>query len=353
MLQGYAACAPLPAAAECTIIGGMSRKPQDYVPLLARACALLRGAALNDVPFDRAALMAAGETARRRFAQDVALVAPLFDTAHGPQRARLFLRWRRQPPAIPALIIAAAARLELPPEEPALLAALLAGIAADVPVQNPYHNNAHFREVTAMMALFVQAQPGMLAHDAALCLLAAAAHDLSHDGGSNTVAGTHVSFRLEERAVAAIVPLMRLAGLSEIDAADVQAMIRTTDISGGGLSPHKILRQLAEGPAQGQDLQVPLALSRLQGNPRLLAMACLLSDADLAPSASLCHRFAIASTRALACENPQMVATDRTLLGFLDHVVEGRFATAAARQVAQPGLDRLRRQTSARMARHL
>ena len=299
-----------------------------------------------------------GIAARADFAQDCEAAAKLFDaSAKGHDRARLFTKWRQQPPSMPALLAVAAAKLSLPPDEPALVAAMLAGMAADMPATNPYHNNAHFREVTSMMALYAlehkniadAGQAGVMAlgaRDLAKCLLAAAAHDLAHDGTGNTVDGMHYPFRLEDRAIGVVTPLMEKAGLSPADCRDVQVMIRTTDIS-GLVAPHKVLRKLMAG----EDIEVSAELDALKGDRRLQQMAALLSDADLAPSASLCYAFAIASTRALNRENPSLAPTDKSLKGFLDFIVESRFCSPAAQSVSQADLDLLQHKIAGRISR--
>lgn len=280
--------------------------------------------------------------------QDIARAGLCLKAQTGEDIACIFNDWRQDPPSIAALVSVAAQDLALDPESTLLAAVMLAALAADIPYHHPYHDNHHFREVTAMMACYCRRTlnpPGFTSADAPLlssgdiakCLLAAVAHDLHHDGGSNGVAGQHRAYRLEDRAIQALRPLMTLAGVSIADQTEVETLIRITDTSAppGGISPHHILAQLW----RHEDVSVPDILLPLAHDRRLQHMAALMSDADLAPSAGLTYSFAMAQTRRLAREAEGFAATDHSLLGFLDHVMKGRFLSPAALALSQPQLD--------------
>src|SRR6218665_4221683 len=111
----------------------------------------------------------------------------------GGKLAEVFDKWRADPPSTVAIICAAAAHFDIPPDNRQLKAAVMAGLAAEVDNDNPYHSNHHFREVTAAMARLCNVnneiastgKPGSVLLDAdniAKSLLAAAGHDLMHDG---------------------------------------------------------------------------------------------------------------------------------------------------------------------------
>lgn len=268
----------------------------------------------------------------------------------GHALARLFTRWRENPPSTTALILVAAKRAGTPPDSKNLQAALMAGIAADVALANPYHNNNHFREVTAMMARYCvinntltaggDAQAIMLTpDDIALCLAAAAGHDLLHNGKGNAPNGpeSHTQYLLERQSIAALQPFLTLAGVSAADCEHLGVMILTTDVTSkpGGTPPHKILRQVIDGTAAN----VPLELAPLLHDKKLRVMAALMSDSDLSPSAGLSYLFSKEQARTLHDELPFVLPTDKSTLDFLSFVVEKKFISRAAQAVTQSGLD--------------
>ncbi|MBW7911825.1 MAG: hypothetical protein H3C49_11225, partial [Alphaproteobacteria bacterium] len=71
---------------------------------------------------------------------------------NGAKVAALFDKWRDNPPSTAAIIIAAAQHFDIPADNRQLKAAVMAGLAAEVDNDNPYHSNHHFREVTASIA---------------------------------------------------------------------------------------------------------------------------------------------------------------------------------------------------------
>lgn len=330
--------------------------------LIAAANNVLAHATQADVGDDFALsdLRTMAQQAIARLDADVAAVAPVFAKDHsGHDYARQFIKWREQPPAMLAVLLASAQELKLDAADPAMVAAALASFAADVPLNNAYHDNSHFREVTAMMAVYcmvnqqvaAQGAPNVVAlssADMAKCVLAAMGHDLLHNGGGNTVDGVHQQYRLEDRAIAAIDPFMKLAGMSDDDRAEVATMIRVTDVSApkGGISPHKVLRKLMAG----EPVDVPPELQAIASDARLRNMAALMSDADLAPSAATNYITSRRQLHRVSAENPALPPTDQSLSGFLSFVVEKEFTSPAARQLSQGSLDDIVSKMNGRLA---
>lgn len=333
-----------------------------------------------------------------RFDQDIASLkkdaAVLFDgstgEAAGHKMSDLFNSWRDRPVSTPAIISFAAEHFGIPPEDKNLQAALMAGIAAEVENDNPYHNNHHFREVTATMARLCATNNDLAASqktaifletdNIAKCLLAAAGHDLMHDGKTNSLSGaeSHEQYRLENKAIEAINPFMKIAGMSGRDREDVRVMIRITDISAkpGAASPHKYLKEAAQftqthismppellqnppvetilttppdiaaeklpssfislPPDAGksplpQQWSLPPELADLAQSPQLLTMATLMSDADLGPSTATNFDYSRHMTTLLSQENPALADSNKTLDGFLNFVVGGELTSQAGR----------------------
>lgn len=335
--------------------------PSDRKAVIAAAANVLAESSQADVgpSFAIDDLRDKAKKALQNTDQDSAAVAGVLEgQKNGHDYARQFADWRDQPPAMAGVLLAAADKLGIDAGEPAMVAAALASFAADVPLNNAYHDNSHFREVTTMMAVYCNVNQQLAAQgyegavalsgsDMAKCILAAMGHDLMHDGTGNTVNGVHTQYRLEDRAIAAIQPFMELAGMSEADRAEVETMIRVTDVSApkGELSPHKILRKLVAGEA----VEVPQELQALKGDPRLRTMAALMSDADLAPSAATNYITSRKQLQRVSAENPALPATDASLSGFLSFVVEKEFTSAAGKVHSQGTLDDICKKTADRL----
>jgi hypothetical protein len=269
---------------------------------------------------------------------------------NGARIAALFEKWRDDPPSACAIICAAAAHFDIPADNRLLKAAVMTGLAAEVDNENPYHSNHHFREVTAAIArlcnvhneLAAGGRPGvaMLESDSiAKCLIAGAGHDLMHDGKTNALNGpeSHVQYRLENAAIRAIEPFMRLAGVPERDREDVRVMIRITDISApqGGKSPHAFLKAAMRGETSG----LPPELAGLAQDPHLRTLCALMSDADLGPSTATSFDYSRKMTTLLSRENPALADSNKTLSGFLQFVVGGTLTSDAGQTASQKTLD--------------
>lgn len=265
----------------------------------------------------------------------------------GQKLAALFDKWRDGPaPSTAAIICTAAAHFDIPADNRHLKAAIMTALAAEVDNDNPYHSNHHFREVTATMARLCTVNNDMAASgngvllDAdsiAKSLLAAAGHDLMHDGKTNSLTGpdSHVQYRLENKAIAAIEPFMQLAGMSPRDQEDVRVMIRITDISAppGGKSPHSHLKA-----AVGGDAPAAQELSDMTRDRVLLTMCTLMSDADLGPSTATTYAYSRKMTTLLSKENPALADSNKTLAGFLQFVVGGDLTSDAGKAASGAAL---------------
>lgn len=266
----------------------------------------------------------------------------------GGKLAEVFDKWRDNPPSTTAIICAAAAHFDIPADNRHLKAAVMAGLAAEVDNDNPYHSNHHFREVTATMArlcsvnneIAATGKAGSVFLDAdniAKSLLAAAGHDLMHDGKTNSLSGpeSHQQYRLENKAIAAIEPFMKLAGMSPRDQEDVRVMIRITDISApqGGKSPHTHLKAAVKG-----DANTPQELGDISRDRALMTMCTLMSDADLGPSTATNFDFSRKMTTLLSQENPALADSNKTLAGFLQFVVGGELTSDAGKTASGKAL---------------
>ena len=272
-------------------------------------------------------------------------------TVAGHKLATAFDKWREDAPSTVAFMLVAAEKFGLDAESPNFKAALMTGLAAEVKHDNAYHSTSHFREVTAVMTRLIGINNELAvsgttkgtalldSDDISKCLAAAAAHDLMHDGKGNTVDGKHEAYRLENKAIGAAEPFLKLAGVSEKDTEDFRTIIRVTDISANSAlppeqrapSPHKQLRNLyAEIYEGGKPATLSPELASLRADPKLLVSASMMSDADLGPSAATDYAFSRKMTSLVVAETPSMSDSDGTLVGFMKFVVENRFTSQAA-----------------------
>jgi len=283
----------------------------------------------------------------------------------GAALAATFEAWRANPPSTTALMFVAADVFGIEKDSPGFKTAVMTSIAADTQHgDNAYHNTNHFREVTAAMIRLVAAGNALAAtgdkqaqllegNDVAKCLIAAASHDLLHDGkGNNPPGGAYKKYLLEDIAIGAAEPFAKLAGMASADFEDIRVMIRVTDVSSNRAlpmaerdpSPHTILREIyATAHGQRTDVAksyaVPPELEALTRNPKLLDMAAKMSDADLSPSAATTFEFSRQRTTEMSVEDPQMVKDNAmSLVMFGKFVMDGKFTSTTAETVGKKSL---------------
>lgn len=260
------------------------------------------------------------------------------DKSAGKNLADVFRKWRESPPSIAALLCRSAEKLGIGPESAFLRAALLTAIAADVPNANPYHNTHHYREVVCAMTRLLHAHtrcPNEIQldkNDMAKCLLAAAGHDLLHDGNANGL----TQYRLEDQSFLAMASFMTLAGVSEKHQQDIHTMIRATDISArhGRPSPQTLLKYFYAG----EKIALCDGISAAAGDKKLLTMAALLGDADLTPSGATDLLFIRSMSTCVHRETPSVQDTPQETLNFIRFVIGGRYTTAAGQALGQESL---------------
>jgi ribose-phosphate pyrophosphokinase len=263
-------------------------------------------------------------------------ILPELKKMDGEALAQVFTQWRKKDLSVFALALAALSYFDIPRSDKMYTGVLLSAAAADAPHNNAYHNNHHFREVLGAMIRLVDASLNdgapLTKTDICTCLIAAAGHDLTHDGKPNKTA-----FEAEDRASDALGTILAKAGIDDID--DIRTMIRVTDIGryNGQESAHAVLKKLAAG----NTADTPPELARLAADKHLCLMASLLSDADLTPSAGTGYTFARHMTQLLSQENPQIPDSDNTLHGFLSHVVGNGFTSPAGARLSNADFEKI------------
>ena len=260
-------------------------------------------------------------------------------------------------PSLPALLAAAYDALGMDPATPERRVAMVAAVLAQVTPAPRYHNARHTREVVADAIWLAAATPELGAGDRALLYLAAAVHDLGHDGGTNERTDRHGRRRwipgfLEDRSLALILPVARRAGVAAARCEDLATMVRQTDIVArpaltalhdmvlGGAGGGGAGGDGADGGGRRLDAPADKGLARLRSRPGVLRTAALLADADVMASAGLSRASQKLQDSRFAAERGIATTPDGTLL-FLDRMLGGRFITAVGRRL-DPNLARLR-----------
>jgi hypothetical protein len=164
---------------------------------------------------------------------------------------------------ISALVALFMQKLKLPPDSPLAKAGLAVSLKVEEASNQPhYHNQFHVVEV--LLASFVLGQREHLPiYRSAELVIAAAAHDLGHNGESN-----HYDFERETYSTQIAQPLLVQAGLTDDAIQRIGQMILATDIRAGApTAKQNYLDTRALGP---------------NDDARLTAAQCLLlTEADI------------------------------------------------------------------------
>ena len=203
-----------------------------------------------------------------------------------------------------------------------------------------FHSARHHAEV-ATNTMLIAELAGALgrpveSHDALLLLASALAHDLYYDPPAGP-------FRAEAKSACALTDIAECCGVSGDDRRALSCLILATEPSF-----RTKLRELQTGACN--DCEVPELLEPIMTQPALLALAAMLSDADLLSSAGLTlqwHRVQV--TRLERERGRRMGAADDA--EFLDQIVGPGFLSAGGRYF-DPNLARIRAELNGRRAVH-
>jgi hypothetical protein len=219
------------------------------------------------------------------------------------------------------------------------LAAALAAIAEKVDdgvlsSSLPYHNRVHFCEVT-LGAHFLGRALGLTPEQHTELVVAAAIHDLGHDGGSNE----GEPFRMERRSLVHARPYLTRTGMPEKSLERLEALLLATDIVNGLPRARAWFRYHAsQGPKPSGPEPDP-AFGLMVRAPDLARSAVLLTEADALSSAGLTAARAALQEERLAAERGWTPGPcDK--LRYLDAVFPKGFLLA---EQFNPNLEKLRR----------
>lgn len=199
---------------------------------------------------------------------------------YGDLATRILKKWEGQEaPSLPCILYKAAQKFGFKDEH--IRVAMVAGMLGMEDAGHEYHNASHNRKVV-LQAVRLATEADLSSGDTAKLLIAAAIHDLGHDGKGNIIDGTHVPFRLEKQSFECARLYLEAARLSSEDTEDIKYIVLATDVSPLGnpnASAHLI--------ATGQWDKLPEELSGLKERPDLQKLARMIAVADIASSAAL------------------------------------------------------------------
>lgn len=265
--------------------------PPELPPALKRAVAMLHDDKLEHEVLRRRHLLLNAQSASGDYMSSVAMLdqynfTKLFldnsttgeEFGHGVYN--LLQEWskKQNQPSLTSILLKAGEHFGVSDEDKSLLA--VAGILGTEETDLDYHNAEHNMKVSLMAIRLAAASTDLTVHDKTKLMIAAAIHDLGHDGKGNGVGENHVPYRLEKQSFELAKPFLEKMGMSDDDLEDIKTMILGTDISPMD-SPDAPQRRVTEGT------NFPPELVRLENNPKLLKMTRMLAIADIACSSSL------------------------------------------------------------------
>ena len=262
----------------------------------------------------------------------------------GEDISHVFNSWRNGDgtPSLPALLLNAAHHFDLDMTSDLFSMALTACMLGEIPHENPYHNNHHFREVFFLLVHLcdnhneIEKNPAMaLNHDDILTLLATAAiHDFAHKGQGNIIDGMHIQSYVEKQSIEKSKPFFNALGIDNKLLSDIGIMILCTDVSRSaeGQSPAEIARDVYLAHQHDNlsivtvdDLYAPIIESS-----KLSLMTILLCEADIAMSSGLDYDFSKKMTKLVADESSVLQPNAATLYGFMQSICHGGYLSRAA-----------------------
>ncbi|MCB1555687.1 MAG: hypothetical protein KDJ15_00050 [Alphaproteobacteria bacterium] len=255
-------------------------------------------------------------------------------TAFGARTTALFTRWEDEGggPSLPALAACVVVHEAMDPADPAVKALFLAAFLAEIPNDQTYHGNEHYRKVffhAVRLAithnqLFTGTPDGLSARDMIVLLIAACIHDLGHTGGDNVRDGVYTPGYLEQRSCDIARPYFVALGLEEDMIGAIETIVFCTDITffAGENSPCLRMKKIYkhyfwDGYAEDVSLMMMGKLRRYEDNPRLVMLAMFLHEADIASSAGMSYEWTIRETIKFMDERQMRSAGPKVVLAFL------------------------------------
>lgn len=273
--------------------------------------------------------------------------------------ADAFYTWQTQgnAPSLYALCSAALESMIVVPAPDMLNMVLMSAILGEIPNDQPYHNNAHFKKVVLNLIALIKTHndiyqgTGRALKDEEICILLAAAciHDLGHDGIGNMLRGVHLAGRMEKLSFDLAKPYIEAAGIHSADILDkIAVMLLTTDVSpldDPGNPMHQMkaayrFHYLGE-KSKAHSLNLSENIAVLEKDPRLATLSLLLHEADIATSAGLSYTITKFETSLLREEFCDDHGKPSHVIDFLNQICSRRFLSDAGQTLYAANLVRI------------
>lgn len=272
-------------------------------------------------------------------------------TGFGARATAIFTFWEEQGggPSLPALLAVVAEHWGLDIASPAVKAAFVAGVMAEIPNIQYYHGNEHYRKVLfhtiRLMAthndMFPDDDLTLTDQDKALFLTASSLHDLGHEGGDNVRDGVYTPGYLEQKSCDYARPYLEAVGLDYESYGTIETMVFCTDITffAGENSPcirmKKIYDYYFNGIGDDDEVAMMMMgkLRRFEDNKKLALMAMMLHEADVACSAGMSYEWTIKETQKFMEERCMDMPMSKIILAFLNEQLGSTLFTAAGQAI--------------------
>lgn len=268
----------------------------------------------------------------------------------GEDTTAVFTRWEKEGggPTMTAIVGHAIENFGLDPASPCVKAAFLAGILAEIPNTLQYHGNEHYRKVlfhsirlvSTHNRLFRDTNRVFSLDQIAILIAGSCVHDLGHQGGDNLQDGVYTPGKMEQYALQVAKPYFRALGVSDDDIGDIETIVFCTDITffAGDNSPCVRMKKIYkyyfwDDHREDVSMMMMGKLRRYEDRPRLVLMAMILHEADIATSAGLSYEQTIKETINIMEERGVKTAGPRTVLAFLREQLGETMFTEAGKQI--------------------
>lgn len=267
----------------------------------------------------------------------------------GEQVTKAFAAWENEGggPSLPAMIAHAVERFDLDPGKPTVQAAFLSSILAEYPNFLKYHGNEHYRKVllhairliTVHNKMFKDTNRALNRDQIAVLLTASCIHDLGHGGVDNLRDGVYTPGKMEQYAFDLSKPYFKALDVPDDETGEIETLVFCTDITffAGDNSPCVRMKKIYKHYFWDDDredvgMMMMGKLRRYEDNPRLVLMAMLLHEADIATSAGVSYEQTIKETISIMEERGVTTAGPKTVLAFLrEQLGETMFTEAGKR----------------------
>ncbi|MCB9991542.1 MAG: hypothetical protein H6867_09220 [Rhodospirillales bacterium] len=325
--------------------------------LFTELAPIIDGVECEEGFFDKDVLRKRFDELQQDFAADYARTADLRDLlfgadfeTFGTEVTKVFTEWETtgSGPSLTALVACAIDEYDLDLTDPCVKAAFLSAILAEYPNDLQYHGNEHYRKVlfhgirliSVHNSLFGGTNRAINKNQTAILLTASCLHDLGHEGGDNLREGMYTPGQMEQYALTLAKPFLKQLAIPEDDVADIETIVFCTDITffAGDNSPCVRMKKIYkhyfwDDDREDVSMMMMGKLRRYEDNPRLVLMAMLLHEADVATSAGVSYEQTVKETINIMEERGVTTAGPRTVLAFLREQLGETMFTEAAKQL--------------------